>query len=163
MNIKRVASFAAVALAGTCAGVTLTLAGGAAAASTTTLHVQELATYDTYVPVQPLIGSKSQSNRGDMLAFNDKMVKPGGTTSIGNVRGTCTQVAPTASLFYCTVAFTVSGKGQIFGTGLFDATGKHTTVGEVTGGTGSYDLVRGTVKVKALSQSKNDFVFTLVH
>ena len=54
--MKRVASFVAVAVAGMGTGAVLTVAGGAAAASTSTLHVQELATYDTYVPVQPLIG-----------------------------------------------------------------------------------------------------------
>lgn len=162
MNVKRIAGCTAIGLAGAGTGAIVTLAGGAAAASTTTLHVVEKAVNDTYVPVQPLIGSKSQSNRGDMLAFNDPLYFASTGKQAGAVQGTCVQVAPTTGYFYCNATFIIYGKGQITGVGQFDSSGKHTTTGVITGGTGVYNLARGTVKLKALSSTKDDFVFTIV-
>lgn len=146
---------------------TLALAVSALAALTAsatgpaTVHVQELAKHVTYVPVGTLTGSKAQSSQGDYVVFHDPLVKPGTTTSIGHVDGACWLTAPSSGLFYCAVNFALSGKGQIAATGLFDSSGKTTTTASVTGGFGAYSSATGTVAVKALSQTKNDFVINL--
>lgn len=144
----------AVALA---AGVTAMSSGGAIAAAPTTIHVQELAKNVTYVPVGQLTGSKAQSNQGDYVAFHDPLVKPGTTTKVGRVDGVCWLTAPKTGLFSCSVNFTLSGKGQIAATGMFDSSGQSTTTASITGGTANYSSAKGTVAVKALSQTKNDF------
>jgi hypothetical protein len=138
-------------------GITAVASGGASAAGPTTIHVQELAKHVTYVPVGQLTGSKAQSNRGDYVAFHDPLVKPGTKTTVGRVDGVCWLTAPNTGLFYCTVNFTLRGKGQVAATGMFDSSGETTTTAGITGGTGTYRSATGTVAVKALSQTKNDF------
>jgi len=161
MKIRRITSLIAAAAFGVGIGAVVVTTSGASAAASTTVHVQEVATNATYVPVQQLLASKSQTNRGDYIAFNDRLYFPSTGTRAGTVEGDCVLTAPTASLFYCTVDFILSGKGRITAVGLFDATGKTTTTGAVTGGTGNYALARGTVRVRAISQTKNDFVFKI--
>ena len=133
----------------------------AGAAGPATVHVQELAKHVTYVPVGTLTGSKAQSSQGDYVVFHDPLVKPGTTSSVGRVDGVCWLTAPNSGLFYCTVNFALNGKGQIAATGPFDSTGKTTTTASITGGTGTYSSAKGTVAVKALSQTKNDFVINV--
>lgn len=132
----------------------------AATTSSTTLHVQEIAEHVTYVPTGQLTGSKAQANRGDYLTFHDPLVKPGTTHNVGQVDGVCWLTAPKSGLYYCSVNFSIAGKGQIAGTGMFDSSGK-TTTATITGGTGAYRSATGVVALKAISQTKNDFVFTL--
>lgn len=143
-------------------GVVVAAMGGAAAAPPQqTIHVVELDTHDTYVPVGRLTGSKAQSTQGDFITFDDPLVNPGSTTHIGRIRGTCWLTTPKTGLFFCSVESTFNGKGEIEFTGLYDSTGKTSTITSVTGGTGAYQNATGTAKVKALSQTKNDFVITL--
>lgn len=159
MNRRIVRICVAAGAAALCAGAIAVTTVGASAAGTS-LHVVELAKHVTYVPTGQLSGSKAQANRGDYVAFHDPLVKPGRTDRVGHVDGVCWLTAPKAGLFYCSVNFTIAGKGQIAGTGMFDSTGKATTA-SITGGTGAYRDATGTVVLKALSQTKNDFVFTI--
>lgn len=143
------------------AGMTAMSSGGATAATPTTVHVQELAKNVTYVPVGQLTGSKAQSSQGDYVVFHDPLVKPGTSTKVGHVDGACWMTDSTTGLFYCSVNFTLSGKGQVASTGTFDSTGKNVTTASITGGTGAYQSATGTVAVKALSQTKNDFKISI--
>jgi hypothetical protein len=143
------------------AGIIVSMSGGASASGPATIHVQELAKNVTYVPVGQLTGSKAQSNQGDYVVFHDPLVKPGTTTTVGHVDGACWLTAPKTGLFYCSVNFSLSGKGQVASTGKFDSSGQMTTTASITGGTGSYASATGTVAVKALSQTKNDFTIDI--
>jgi hypothetical protein len=151
------AGVGAIALAS--AGL-ITSSEWAAAAGPTTLHVQELARHVTYVPVGQLTGSKKQSNQGDYIVFHDPLVTPGTAKRVGWVNGLCLLAAPKDGRFFCSVNFAITGKGQIAATGMFDSSGS-TTTASVTGGVGAYRSATGTVTLKPLSQTKNDFVIHL--
>ena len=157
---RRIVSICAGACAVATAGAALVATSEGAIAAGRTLHVQELAQHVTYVPTGQLTGSKAQANQGDYLAFHDPLVKPGSTKRVGHVEGVCWLTAPKSGLYYCSVNFAIAGQGQIAGTGMFDASGK-TTNAAITGGTGAYRSATGTVTLKALSQTKNDFVFAI--
>src|SRR4051812_18804899 len=87
------------------AGAWAAASRGASAATSTTLHVQEIANNITYVPVGSLTGSTAQSGQGDYVAFNDPLVKPRTTTRVGHVEGVCWLTRPKAGVFYCSVEF----------------------------------------------------------
>jgi hypothetical protein len=133
---------------------------GAAPTTTVTVHVQAFGGSSTYVPVQQLVGSKSQTNQGDYLTFNEALVKPGTKTAVGYVRGVCYLTAPRAGIFYCTATFGLHGHGQLIGEGNYDGTGRTTTTAVVTGGTGEYESAHGVVRIRALTPQRSDFVFT---
>ena len=76
MKIRRITSLIAAAAFGVGIGAVVVTTSGASAAASTTVHVQEVATNATYVPVQQLLASKSQTNRGDYIAFNDRLYFP---------------------------------------------------------------------------------------
>jgi hypothetical protein len=133
---------------------------GAATSETVTVHVQAIGGLATYVPVQQLVGSKSQTNQGDYLTFNEPVVKPGTRTTVGHVLGICYLTAPRAGLFYCTANWLLHGHGQVAGQGMYDATGRTTTTDVVTGGTGEYVSAHGTFRTHAINANRTDFVFT---
>lgn len=144
------------------AAAAVAASGGAVAAPPAQpIHVVELDTHDTYVPVGHLTGSKAKSTQGDYITFDDPLVNPGTTTHVGRVRGTCWLTTPKTGLFWCSVEFTLNGKGEIDSTGLYDSSGKTTTTASISGGSDTYKDASGTIAVKALSQTKNDFVITL--
>jgi len=163
MNAK---ALIVAAVLGAAAVLVLGVAGhppGTMAASgshTTTIHFREHVKLLTYVGVGSLLGSKSPANNGDYLAFHDTLADPRSARTIGEDWGSCWLLNAKTTLYYCSVDFSIFGRGQISGVGPFYGDGK-SIVAPVTGGTGQFQMSRGELRGRALNQNVDDWVITL--
>ena len=159
-------------------GVAALLAGGVIAACTSagaeaggeTIHVHELVSKLTYVPVQTLTASKSAVNQGDLIAFDDPVVNAATSKTVGYNEGACFLTDVAASLYECpavTFVFTGTGgyrAGTIVATGYVDSpasgSGK-VTMSPLIGGTGAYSGAKGTLEFQQLTPTLDSEIFTL--
>jgi len=133
----------------------------AAWAAGRTIHVLEQATNLTYVPVQSLLGSTSATNAGDYIAFDDPLVDPATTARVGHVSGQCTLVDVKAGVFTCFVNVFLTGRGEIASQGGYNATGT-TGPAPISAGTDQFLGAVGTITIKVLSATSNDWLIRLV-
>jgi hypothetical protein len=152
--------WAVLAVAGL-AATAVSLPQAAAAGIGRTIHVLEQVTNATYVPVQSLLGSKSASNAGDYIAFDDPLVDPVTTARVGHVSGQCTLVDVKAGIFTCFVNVFLTGRGQIASQGGYNANGT-TGPAAITGGTQEFLGADGMITIKVLSATSNDWVIRLI-
>jgi len=116
-----------------------------------TIHVVEHATSDTLVDNAP-----PDDSVGDTLAFGNAVYDASDTTAVGTDGGQCVRTVPGVS-WEC--AFTTSLKnGQITVEGPFLDAGDSTLA--ITGGTGAYRDVSGTMDLHARDAQGSAYDFT---
>ena len=135
--------------------VSLTACGGAATPTTTPLHVIEHATTDSVGDVVP-----EGDSVGDTLGFANEVFDESNTNKVGADNGFCVRTAVGAA-WEC--VWTISlALGQITAEGPFYDSGD--SVLAITGGTGEYSQVRGSMTLHARNAegSEYDFVYTII-
>jgi hypothetical protein len=121
---------------------------GAASASSgvtapVTITVFEHSAHDHVVDV----GKKGDST-GDILTFHNNVFDGTDTAKAGTNQGQCVRESPKAGTWECWWTTSLDG-GQITVEGPFSDTSN--TVFAVTGGTGLYENVRGSMQVEAIN------------
>jgi hypothetical protein len=139
-------------------------AGTVGAHDRTTIHVIEDSINVSYVPVGAL-ESPTCSNpagcQGDYVVWDDPLYDATTHAQVGMIRGECYVIDTAGVLLHCPgVTLSLTGRGDIMDTGLFDVTGK-TEIGAITGGTGRFSGATGTVAGRAIDATHNDFVIDL--
>ena len=112
-------------------------------ASPITLTVFEHSTTDKVIDV-----GKQGDSTGDILTFHNNMYDEADTTKVGLIQGQCVRVSPRAGTWECWGTMSLTD-GRITFEGPFSDTSD--TVFAVTGGTGSYENVRGSDRVEAIN------------
>ena len=122
---------------------------------TTHLDVIEHAITDTEVPVAP--GGKDE--KGDPLTFTNPIYDATDSRQVGHDEGFCMRLDPKAGVWECLWTTFVSG-GSITVQGPFYDTRNSTLA--VTGGTGAYRAVHGSMLLKSIDGGKRyHFDFSL--
>ena len=155
------------------ATLTLTLAACSANPSASssaneprTIHVLEPARNVTEVPVGSLTGCASTTGcQGDYLLGDDPLLDATTREEVGSLLFECFRVDTDSSLFHCPGnTITLTGRGQIaYAEDVHFAPGYPTAVWPITGGTGEFLGVTGTVTSPADSTytEGGDFVITI--
>lgn len=145
----------AVGLVGLAAGVASWASAGPRITAATELTVIEHATTDRVIDV-----GKAGDSTGDLLTFHNKVYDETDTEVVGSDQGTCVRMAPGKGTWECSWTTILEG-GQITVEGPFyDAAD---SVVAVTGGTGIYDNVRGSMEIQSMEGgAKYAFVFSLI-
>lgn len=122
-------------------------------AKTEKLAFQSQLTSESNVRISP------SSSLGAQLVFMDMIYRPTGTAAIGRDQGACTRVAPGNGVVYeCLITF-ILPDGQLYAEAASSHDGPST--GVVSGGTGSYQAVRGTFAFTATGSPRVDLTFDL--
>jgi len=117
-----------------------------------TLHVIEHALTDRVHD----IGKKGDS-AGDLLTFHNPVFGPRNANEVGKDQGTCVRIAPGLGTWECAWT-TFTRNGHISVQGPFND--NHDTVLAITGGTGDWRSVRGTMILRSRAQGTQfDFIF----
>lgn len=98
---------------------------------------------------------------GDSFIFVDSLTDPTSGSRVGTVRGQCTiQIGPWQT---CQVGGFLNGRGEIFVSGVAPNT-DHPVAQDyaITGGTGEFEDVRGTVHVQPTSNNEQTTTITLL-
>jgi allene oxide cyclase len=112
-------------------------------ASPITLTVFEHSTTDKVIDV----GTHGDST-GDILTFHNKLFDETDTTKVGTLQGQCVRESPRAGTWECWWTMSLAD-GQVTVEGPFSDTSN--TAFAVTGGTGIYENVRGSMQVEAIN------------
>jgi hypothetical protein len=98
---------------------------------------------------------------GDSFLFVDSLTDPADGSRVGTVRGQCTvQIGHWQT---CPVGGFLNGRGEIFVSGVTQSTQQPTPADfAITGGTGEFDNVRGTVHVEHVSNTEETTTLTLI-
>ena len=112
-------------------------------ASPITLTVFEHSTTDKVIDV----GTHGDST-GDILTFHNKLFDETDTTKVGTLQGQCVRESPRAGTWECWWTMSLTD-GQVTVEGPFSDTSD--TAFAVTGGTGLYENVRGSMQVEAIN------------
>jgi hypothetical protein len=124
-------------------------------ASPTKLHVIEHATTDTVIDTG-LPGDTT----GDLLTFHNAVFNATDAKRVGRDQGDCIRIAPSHGSWECRWVTRVPGGSITVEGPFFDALN---SVLAVTGGTGIYRNVRGTMGLQARNGgAEYDFIFNLV-
>jgi hypothetical protein len=124
-------------------------------ASPTKLHVIEHATTDTVIDTG-LPGDTT----GDLLTFHNAVFNATDAKRVGRDQGDCIRIAPSHGSWECRWVTRVPGGSITVEGPFFDA---QNSVLAVTGGTGIYRNVRGTMGLQARNGgAEYDFIFNLV-
>jgi hypothetical protein len=98
---------------------------------------------------------------GDSFIFVDSLTDPADGSRVGTVRGQCTiQIGQWQT---CQVGGFLNGRGEIFVSGV--APNTHQPVAQdyaITGGTGEFENVRGSVHVDPTSNTEQTTTLTLI-
>lgn len=106
------------------------------------------------------VGKKGDS-AGDIYTFRDDIYDETNTTKIGADQGVCVRLSPKAGASECWFTTTLAG-GQITAQGPFLDDAPVSTYA-VTGGTGQYQNVRGTLEERQVNGGAGyEFTFTLI-
>jgi allene oxide cyclase len=133
---------------------------GAASASSgivapTSISVLEHATHDTIVDV----GAKGDST-GDIFTFHNAIYDSTDATKVGKDSGMCIRESPKAGTWEC-VWTTILPDGSITAEGPFSDTAPSDTYA-VTGGTGLYENVRGSLVETVNAAGEYVLAFSLI-
>ena len=98
---------------------------------------------------------------GDVFLFVSSLTDPADGSKVGTVRGQCTvQIGQWAT---CQVGAFLVDRGEIFVSGVTQATQQPTAFDlAITGGTGEFDNVRGSVHIDPASNTKSEDTLTLI-
>ncbi len=117
------------------------------------ITVIEHATSDKVIDV-----GKVGDSTGDILTFHNKVYDETDVSQVGTDQGQCVRESPKAGTWECWWTTSLAG-GQIMVEGPFSDTGA--TVVAVTGGTGVYDNVRGSMALSCAG-TECTFEFSLI-
>ena len=112
-------------------------------ATPTTLTVFEHSTTDKVIDV-----GRHGDSTGDILTFHNELFDDTDTTKVGTLQGQCVRESPRAGTWECWWTMSLAD-GQVTVEGPFSDTSD--TDFAVTGGTGLYENVRGSMQVKAIN------------
>jgi hypothetical protein len=112
-------------------------------AAPTTITVFEHSTTDKVIDV-----GRHGDSTGDILTFHNKLYDETDTTTVGKLQGQCVRESPRAGTWECWWTMSLDD-GQVTVEGPFSDTSD--TVFAVTGGTGIYENVRGSMQVEAIN------------
>jgi Allene oxide cyclase len=121
----------------------------------TKITVVERATTDTAVDNAPV----GEDSIGDTLAFGNELFDKTNTMKVGTDQGSCVRTVPGVA-FECSWTNSLKG-GQIVVQGPFLDAGD--SVLAITGGTGKYRDVTGTMDLHALDATSFQFTFHIHH
>ena len=124
-----------------------------------TIHLTEQPTNVSEVRVGSLTGcTNTTSCQGDHIVGNDPMVEVSTGEKVGSLAFECFIVDAGDTLYHCPgITLTLTGRGQIVFTEFFWAGVTRPETSPITGGTGEFLGVTGTVT----SQRGGDFVITI--
>jgi Allene oxide cyclase barrel like domain len=98
---------------------------------------------------------------GDSFMFVDKLTDPADGSVVGKAHGSCT--FELQQWAYCQAGAVITDRGQIVVDGFIKGSdGPSTFDLAVTGGTGEFDNVRGSLEVAETSNNKSTLTFTLI-
>ena len=98
---------------------------------------------------------------GDSKIFVDSLNDPAGGSRVGTVRGQCTiQIGHWQT---CQVGGFIDGRGELFVSGVTSTSDQATAIDlAITGGTGEFEDVRGTVHVEFISNTEQTTTLNLI-
>ena len=108
-----------------------------------TLTVFEHSTTDKVIDV-----GRHGDSTGDILTFHNKLFDETDTTKVGTLQGQCVRESPRAGTWECWWTMSLAD-GQVTVEGPFSDTSNPAFA--VTGGTGIYENVRGSMQVEAIN------------
>jgi len=95
-------------------------------------------------------GNPGTFSVGDLVAIRARL-DDGAGTKVGNDRTNC--VSNKGSTFVCTAEYTIEGRGDITAQWVQDFSSIARVTGAITGGTGEYENVRGSIEIAFASGS----------
>jgi hypothetical protein len=98
---------------------------------------------------------------GDMFLFVSSLTDPADGSRVGTVHGQCTiQIGHWQT---CQAGAFINGRGEIFVSGVVQSTNQPTAFDiPITGGTGEFDNVRGSVHIDQVSNNVSKDTLTLI-
>jgi len=133
--------------------ITVSFAAGPGVSNPTRIHVVEHPKSDHVTNT-----GKSGDTAGDLLTFHNPIYNGSNTKRIGHDQGDCIRISPKKGTWECRWVTFVPG-GSITVEGPFYDTRNSTLA--VTGGTGNYRNVRGSMGLRARAAGY-DFIFHLL-
>jgi hypothetical protein len=145
------------------AGVLVVVGGGLAVA----LAGNNITTAETLVLTETNLKGRSIDvgkpgfGPGDSFIFVNSLTDPADGSRVGTVRGQCTiQIGAWQT---CQVGGFIDGRGEIFVSGVAPNTDQPVAQDyAITGGTGEFENVRGTVHVEPMSGNEEELTLTLI-
>ena len=120
------------------------------------IHVIEHATTDTVIDAD----QSGSDTTGDLLTFHNAIFDASDTHHVGRDQGDCIRINVARGTWECRWVTWVQG-GSLTVEGPFYDT--HDSVAAITGGTGAYANVRGSMELKSRSGGTEfDFIFHLI-
>lgn len=148
-------------------GISIALLGGAAAGIGVALASDDITAPETIISIEHSVKDgfvdvgKKGFSPGDEFMFLESMFDETDTTRIGTTRVLCTQHL--RQWAWCSATFTLDGRGAIVVDGAVQLTESTTTIDlSITGGTGEFANVRGTVHDEFLSATKTRLTMNLI-
>jgi hypothetical protein len=146
---------AIASLGGAVGGINAALASGDITAPETIIAIEHLVK-DAYVDV-----GKEGFGLGDEFMFLESMFDETDTNRIGTNRVLC--AAHLRAWFWCSATFTIDGRGAIVAEAAVPLTESTTTIDlPITGGTGEFANVRGTIHDEFLSETDTRLTMNLI-
>ena len=126
-----------------------------------TIHLTEHPTSGAGVQVGSLTGCNASACLGDYLVGLDPVVDVATGKEVGTVAYECFLLNPSSHVFHCPgVTIDLTGRGQIAFTEWFYPGSTQTWVAPITGGTGEFLGVTGSIAVQSLPGPVGDYVIT---
>jgi hypothetical protein len=98
---------------------------------------------------------------GDSFLFVDSLTDPADGSRVGTVRGQCTFMI--GNWESCQVGGFLNDRGEIFVSGVAPSTDQPMAIDlAITGGTGEFDNVRGSVHIDPASDTESEDTLTLI-
>jgi hypothetical protein len=136
-------------------GLTMALAGNNITAPET-LVFTEISLKSRFVDV-----GKPGPGPGDSFLFVESLTDPADGSRVGTVRGECTLHIGHWQI--CQVGGFLDDRGEIFVSGVTQSTQQPMAIDlAITGGTGEFENVRGTVHVDPVSDTESETTLTLI-
>jgi hypothetical protein len=143
-----------------CRGRNMHVGLTAGAVNLRTIYLVEHPANLSHVQVGTLTGCTSTSGcQGDAIVGDDPMFDAATGAEVGRIMFECFLVDPGSGLFHCPgITIELDGRGQVVFSEKFDGSRQ---TSPITGGTGEFLGVTGTVTDFLPSNGNGDFVFTI--
>ena len=144
-------------------GALVLVAGGitTALASNNITETETLVLNDKTIKQANVDVGKPGFGVGDSFQFVDALTDPADGSAMGKAHGSCT--VELQKWVYCQAVAVISDRGQIVVAGLIKGSnGPSTNDLAITGGTGEFDNVRGSLQIDQTSNNKSTLTFTLI-
>jgi hypothetical protein len=145
------------------AGVLVLVGGGltAALAGNNITTPETLVLTETNIKGKAVDVGKPGFGPGDVFLFVSSLTDPADDSRVGTVRGQCTVQIGHWQL--CEAGASLDGRGEIFVSGVIQNTNQPAAFDiPITGGTGEFDNVRGTVHIDPVSNSVSEDTLSLI-